>query len=199
MITTEQGPVAVENLRVGDRVLTKDNDYQEIRWIGSRNLSQADLIARPKLRPVCIPAGSLGLNLPARDLWVSRQHRMLVQSKIAERMFDVTEVLIPAIKLCELDGIYVDDTATDVTYFHILFDAHQVIYAENAPSESLDTGAEALKSLSIQAREEIFALFPEIAQDGYEPQSARLFPSGAAQKQLLKRHAKNHKPVLLAG
>ena len=195
-IQTSRGDVAVEDLRAGDMVLTMDDGYQPIRWIGSRKLSAAALQARPKLRPVRIKAGALGHNLPARDLIVSRQHRMLVRSKIVERMFDVEEVLIPAIKLCELDGVDVVEGATGVEYFHMLFDQHQVVYAEKTPSESLFTGPEALKSLSDAAREEIATLFPELVGANHAPVPARLFPAGRAQKQLMQRHAKNNKSVL---
>lgn len=134
--------------------------------------------------------------MPERDLLVSRQHRMLVRSDITKRMFGEDEVLLPAIKLCELPGIFVDEKVKEVEYFHMLFDTHEVVYAEGAPSESLYTGPEALKALSIQAREEIFTLFPEIAEPDYLPVAARPFPAGKKQKQLVERHKKNCQELL---
>lgn len=196
LIATMRGQVAVEDLRVGDMVQTMDHGFQPIRWIGARNLSASELAGNPKMKPVRIKVGSLGSGLPHRDLVVSPQHRMLVRSKIAERMFDVGEVLIPAIKLCEIDGVDVLEDATNVAYFHILFDQHQVIYAESAPSESLFTGPEAMKTLSTEAREEILTLFPELAETEHEPVPARLIPAGKLQKQLIKRHAKNDRSLL---
>lgn len=59
-IETETGPVRVEDLAVGDRVLTRDDGYQQIRWIGSRHLDAATLAAKPKLRPILIGKGAMG-------------------------------------------------------------------------------------------------------------------------------------------
>ena len=38
LIATPKGEVPVENLRAGDRVITRDNGIQEIRWTGLRAL-----------------------------------------------------------------------------------------------------------------------------------------------------------------
>lgn len=197
-ILTQGASVRVEDLAVGDLVLTMDNGFQPIRWIGSRKLSAEALRANAKLRPVRISAGAMGQNMPERDLLVSRQHRMLVKSRISERMFESSEVLIPAVKLCAMPGIYVDDEMDEVEYFHVLFDDHQVIYANCSPSESLFTGTEALKSLTPEAREEITTLFPEICAPDFVPTTAREIPSGKRQKKLLERHLKSAKHQLIA-
>ena len=102
----------------------------------------------------------------------------------------------PSIKLIELPGIFVDETIESVEYFHLLFDRHEIIYAEGAPTESLFTGPEALKSLSPEAREEILTILPEVAKLDYSPEPARYIPPGKLQKQLVARHAKNNKPLL---
>jgi hypothetical protein len=140
--------------------------------------------------------GALGNGLPIRDLLVSRQHRMLIQSKIAERMFGTAEVLISAIKLTKLPGIFVEEGLQEVEYYHLLFDQHEVIYAQGAPTESLFTGPEALKAISPEARKEILMIFPEIAEENYEPSPARFIPEGKLQKALIARHLKNNKPCM---
>ena len=144
LIRTPEGSTPIENLSEGDLVETHDNGAQEIKWIGTRRINFDKPEAQDeKLRPIRITAGALGSNLPARDLWVSRQHRMLISSKVSERMFGETAVLVPAIKLIELPGIFIDQDIETVEYFHLLFDRHEVIFAEGAPSESLFTGPEA--------------------------------------------------------
>ena len=190
------GYVAIESLRVGDRVTTVDNGPQTIRFIGRRHLTATELAKNEELRPIRIVAGALGRHLPERDLLVSRQHRMLVSSKVAERMFGKREVLISAIKLTALPGIFVDPTVETVEYIHFLFDDHQLLLAEGAQSESLYLGSEAQKALSVEARQEISVLFPELIQQAYMKQLARFVPSGRLQKKLMQRHAKNGKCVL---
>jgi len=197
LIKTMAGEVAIEDLSVGDKVLTMDTGYQPIRWIGGRKLSRADLEANPKLKPIRIRAGALGPDLPEQDLLVSPQHRVLVRNQVAVRMFDSAEVLIPANKLLTLPGIDIEWDADGVEYFHFLFDAHQIVWSNGAQTESLFTGPEALKAVSPEAREEIATLFPEIVAPGFTPQSARPIPEkGKLMKTLVRRVAKNNKDLV---
>lgn len=196
LIETDQGNKPVEELAVGDMICTMDDGYQPIRWIGSTRRDAVDLAHEPKLRPVRIRAGALGNGLPKRDLMVSRQHRVLVKSKIAQRMFGAEEILVPANKLVGLPGIGIADDIDDVTYFHILFDRHQVIFSEDAPTESLFTGPEALKSVPHEARKEIERLFPEITDPDFTTEPARVIPEkGMDIKKLIARHRKDDLPL----
>ena len=68
---TPEGEVAVEALKVGDRVLTLDSDAQVIKWIGSKRMSWFDVIANPKLYPVRVRKNALGSGMPDRNLHVS--------------------------------------------------------------------------------------------------------------------------------
>ncbi|MBO9472651.1 Hint domain-containing protein [Shimia sp. R10_1] len=196
-IETLLGSKPVEALHAGDLVLTYDGTYEPIRWIGSCALDGAHLRATPKLKPILIKANALGLGYPQRDLCVSPQHRMLVSSKVAMRMFGTRDVLVPAHKLLPLDGIEVlGDTSEGVTYWHILFDDHQVVWSNGAPSESLFTGPQALKALSPAGRAEIETLFPEICAPGFKPTSARHIPAqGKRVKKMVARHQANNMPI----
>jgi len=196
LIATENGQVAIENLKPGDQVMTRDRGMQPLRWIGKKEISPAMLRVNEKLRPVRIQAGALANDLPVRDLLVSRQHRMLAVSRISERMFGAEEVLISAIKLTELPGIDLAPLEGPVTYFHMLFDQHEIVYAEGTPAESLHTGAEALKTLPRESIEEIHSLFPELKQNDTRRPTARLTPDGRRQKQFVARTAKNNRPLI---
>jgi hypothetical protein len=197
LITTPSGPVSIENLRVGDAVLTLDRGAQPILWIGSRQLNTIELMVFPNLRPIRVAAGALGLGLPERDLLVSPQHRMLLRSVIAQRMFGSAEVFVPAKKLVGVPGITVDSDVQSVEYFHLLFDRHEVVFAEGAPTESLFTGPEALKGVGADARAEIAALFPSLELGKQSPALARDIPmTGYRMKQLVARHRKNKKSLL---
>ena len=192
LIRTPAGDVAVETLKVGDLVMTRDNGAQPVRWIDS---TRRALRAGSRLAPVRIRAGALGDNLPESDLLVSPQHRMLVRSGIAQRMFGTDEVLVAAKQLLQIDGIDIADDLDEVVYVHFIFSRHEIVYANGAESESLYTGPEALKTLSPRARKEILALFPELAEDAL-PEPARVLASGRLGRKLAVRHAQNDKPLV---
>lgn len=197
LIKTPSGLRAIEDLQISDAVLTYDNGAQPIRWIGSCRVSAARLAANPKLCPILIRAGALGAGVPQADLVVSPQHRVLVSSPVAIRMFDTKEVLIPAKALLPLDGVEKQgNTHRGVEYFHILFDAHQVIWSNGMPTESLFTGREALNSVSPAARLELRSLLPEICTLEFRPISARPIPEKRkCVRKLVERHQANNKPL----
>lgn len=198
LIGTGDGEVAVETLAAGDEVLTRDHALRPIRWIGSRRLDAQALKAQSNMRPIRIRAGALGNGLPRRDLVVSPQHRVLVQSRIAARMFGSTEVLVPAKALTELEGIEIAGDLREVTYVHFMCDRHEVVYSEGAPTESLYAGAEALKSVDKAARDEILRLFPELARADHTATAARAMLTVRDGRNLRDRHRRNHKPLLEA-
>lgn len=157
MIETDRGPRRIEDLRQGDLIKTLDNGLQPVRWIGRRIVSGLSDWA-----PIRFMAGTLGNK---RALMVSPQHRMLVRGWMAELHFGQDEVLVSAKHLVNGDTICRVPKAT-ATYLHLLFDQHEIIFAEGAPVESLFPGDEMLKSNpALQA--EIVELFPELeTEDG---------------------------------
>lgn len=193
-IQTSLGPVSVERLQVGDFVQTVENGFQPIRWIAKSVVHACQIEKNLKIRPVCISAGALGHGLPSRNLLVSRQHRMLASSPIVDKMFDCSEIFITAVKLTTLPGIFVDNSVCPVEYFHILLDEHEVIFAENAPTESFYTGPFALNSLSGDVREELRTLFPELV--GVTSFNRLRLPTPNNKKQKTKRicHSLRKKP-----
>lgn len=194
-VETDQGAMPVEQIVPGVMVLTRDAGHQPVRWIGQQHLRTAELQAKPHLRPIRIRAGALGCGLPARDLLVSPQHRVLVQSKIARRMFEADEVLVAAKHLLEVPGVEIAEDRTEVTYFHLLFDDHQIIYSSGAATESLYSGCYALRCLTSAALRELLELFPELGQGDAAPRAARPIVPGRQGRKLAERHVRNHQPM----
>ncbi|KIN65225.1 Type I secretion target repeat protein [Sulfitobacter noctilucicola] len=161
MIATKRGEKPVQQLKVGDKVFTRDNGPQELRWIGRRNLKRQDLTRMPHYSPILIRAGALGNDNPVRDMMVSPNHRMLITSEIAEMMFGESEVLVAAKHLVSLDGV---DTAavSKVSYIHMMFDQHEVILADGTWAESFLPGTQAMAGIQKDQRQEILDLFPEL-------------------------------------
>ena len=172
MILTDTGEVAVETLQAGDLVLTRDNGYQPIVWIGRRDLSQAEMIVAPRFNPVRIAAGALGPDLPDREMWVSPQHRMLISNPRSELLFGEHEVLVAARHLTGMKGI--DQIATKgISYIHFMFENHEILRANGAWTESFQPGSQTLAGLHSAQRDEILELFPEL-QDGTPYRAARM-------------------------
>ncbi|MEM9437650.1 MAG: Hint domain-containing protein [Pseudomonadota bacterium] len=164
-IKTIRGEVLVEQLCVDDRVLTRDNGFQSVRWIGFRRLERAELSARPQLNPIEISPGALGRGLPERKMRVSPQHRMLIEGRGAQMYFGRDEVLVAAAHLTCLPGIRRVEPE-EVTYIHILFDRHEIVLGDGAWSESFQPADNSLAGLDGDAREEILTLFPELEEPG---------------------------------
>ncbi len=161
LIATPQGERKVEDLQVGDRVITRDNGIQAIRWMGQRTLEGAEMNASPKLQPVLIREGALGNGLPERDMLVSPNHRVLVANDKTALYFEDREVLVAAKHLVGLKGVDVVETA-GITYLHFMFDQHEVVLSDGAWTESFQPGDQSLRGLDAEQRNEIFALFPEL-------------------------------------
>ncbi|MBV1864830.1 MAG: Hint domain-containing protein, partial [Rhodobacteraceae bacterium] len=172
LISTPNGSRPVESLRQGDRVITRDNGVQKIRWIGSKHLDQAALSANPKLRPVLVRKGSLGFGLPEHDMMLSPNHRVLIRNEKTSLYLGEKEVLT-AVKhmINNKDILHVN--AQSVNYIHFMFDRHEVVLSDGAWSESFQPGDYALQGIDEAQRNEIYALFPELKSTN----TRKAFPS----------------------
>ena len=161
LIATPKGEMPVESLRPGDRVITRDNGIQEIRWTGKKAMDWGALVANPHLRPIMIRQGSLGNGLPERDMMVSPNHRVLVANDRTALYFDEHEVLVAAKHLVGARGIF-EVESVGTSYIHFMFDQHEVVLSNGAWTESFQPGDYTLKGMGNAQRNEIFELFPEL-------------------------------------
>lgn len=154
LVDTGAGPRPVEALVPGDLVWTADHGLQPLRWTGRRQNPGTGRFA-----PVRVPPGVLGNRRP---LLVSQNHRLLLAGPQIELMFGRPEVLAAAKHLTGHGGIRLVPR-TSVDYVHLLFERHEIVFAEGARAESLFPGLQALATLDPEARDEVMALFPELA------------------------------------
>lgn len=162
LIETPQGLRAVETLRPGDQIVTRDHGAQTLRWFGRSTLSAGQLRAAPHLTPVLIKKDALGPGLPARDMHVSPNHRFLISGWRAEMLFGTSEVLVRA-QAMRNDTSILSATATrSVDYIHLMFDRHEVITADGLPSESFQPADGVTDGLDAQVGNELLTLFPEL-------------------------------------
>lgn len=165
MIDTPDGPRPVEELGVGDFVLTLDHGPQAIRWTGRRVVK-----GQGNFAPIRFAPHALGNKV---ELLVSPQHRILIGGWRAELLFGEDEVLVAAKHLVNGDLIHALPMR-EVSYHHLLFDEHEVIFSNGIPSESFHPGGSILDG-DAALRAELCALFPELSEmgSGWERQCAR--------------------------
>lgn len=161
-IATPKGEKPVEDLRIGDRVLTRDNGIRFITWAGQKTMTMQDLQITASMRPVLIRQGALGQGLPERDMVVSPNHRVLVVSEMAKLYFDESEVLIAAKHLTHMKGVETSDQP-EATYIHFMCETHEIVLSDGAWTESFQPGDYTLQGIDADQREELFLLFPELA------------------------------------
>lgn len=161
--------VPVEDLQPGDKVLTRDSGPQEVRWVGLQTMRAEGAFA-----PVTIAAGALNNE---RNLVVSPHHRLFIYQRVDAMGTGQRELLVKA-------GLLVNGTTVTqspggfIDYVQVLFDTHEIVYAEGIASESLfvDTTTKS-------------ALPAEIARR-LTPEAPSSYPLGAvelSQKDLAKR------------
>jgi hypothetical protein len=153
LILTPSGLCLIEDLQVGDLVMTRDDGPQPLRWLG-----QCEVAGHGDWAPIRFAPGALGND---RALIVSPQHRMLITGWKAELYFGEAEVLVAARHLVN-DMTIRRAPQSRVTYVHLLFDRHQVIWAEGAAPESLFLG-DAVRASNPDLMDEVTALFPDLA------------------------------------
>ncbi|MEO1365372.1 MAG: Hint domain-containing protein, partial [Pseudomonadota bacterium] len=167
LIETPSGRIAVEALQPGDMVLTQDDGPQPLRWIGTRTVP-----ATGNFAPIHIRGGTFG---PHGDVMVSPLHRVLVRDSLAELLFGEPEVLVAAKDLLN-DHSVRRCAGGEVTYVHLMFDRHQVVFTEGLATESFLPGPQITQSFEAEIVDEICAVFPELDPDtgaGYSAAARR--------------------------
>jgi len=174
LIDTEHGPRPIETLVAGDRVWTMDDGLQPLRINLSTAFAAQDQSHDPALRPILICKNALGPGRPSHDIKVSQQHRILLEDWRAQLFYGEDQVLVAAKHLVNGTSIRLAPVAGQVTYFHLIFDRHQIVSTAGLHSESFYPGPGAMLSISRAARREFYAMFPQTrARPAVYGQSAR--------------------------
>ena len=156
MITLATGAQKpIEDLTTGDKVLTRDHGGQPIRWIG-----RATLKAVSPFAPVVITAGTLG---NAGDLIVSQHHRMFLYQRERMAGLATSELLVQAKHLVDGERVFLREGGF-VDFLSIVFDRHEIIYAEGVPAESLMVNDATVNRLPAELSADVKARFPGLRQ-----------------------------------
>jgi len=151
-IITNVGEKLIEDITVDDLVLTADHGFQPVRWTGHRDVTRVDLTRYPQLRPIVVEQGTFG---NSRRLRVSPEHGILAR-------IEDQETLIRAKNVASVMGpqtAYPDFACETVTYFHLMCDQHELIFAEGTLTEAFFPTPSAMGSLDTGPRDELLLLF----------------------------------------
>ena len=148
-ILTDQGEIAVEDLKIGDTVITATGQPENIKWIGKQTIEPYQVKNPLRGNPVLIKAGALGNNLPCRDLYVSPDHAMFVDG-----------LLINAGALVNDISIVQTEPTESFTYYHVELENHCLLVAEGTAAESY------LPQKENRAEYDNFAEYEELYPDG---------------------------------
>ncbi|MBR9765286.1 MAG: Hint domain-containing protein [Rhodobacteraceae bacterium] len=168
-IATDQGQVAAEFLRPGDRLALATGGFAELRLVLSRQLDPG-----PEAPPVRLQRDALGPGQPARRLVLSPQHRVFVGELGG---------LVPAKALTALPRVGALRDHGPIRYIHLVLDRHALILAEGLACESFWPGDQALDTLPVQERRRIRAIMgadPAPAAPFLRVRSARAALAGMA-------------------
>jgi len=156
MITRADGSQCpIEALALGTRVLTRDHGAQPLRWLGRATLRGVGAFA-----PVVITTGAMG---NTGDLIVSQHHRMFIYQRERPAGLPTAELLVQARHLVDGDRVFLR-TGGFVDYLSLVFDHHEIIYAEGIPAESLMVTEATLSRLPAELADAVKARFPGLSQ-----------------------------------
>ena len=175
----ERAPQPIETLGTGDLVLTRDHGPQPVRWIGKATLRAAGSFA-----PVVISAGTLG-NLG--DLAVSPHHRLFLYQRGSRRLGETSEVLIQAKHLVDGDRVWLREGGF-VDYYSLVFDRHEIIFAEGIPAESLMVDEATVRLLPEDMADELRSRFPGLRHSQhFAPEAGRRTLEQAGRETVFRR------------
>lgn len=134
LIDTAAGPIAIDALQPGARVLTRDGGFHPVLAVRTLDCPGAAEL----LRPVILPRGVLGAEAP---LVLSPAHGVFVRDATAELYFGTRDALVAANALLTLPDVRVAPLTSTLSYRHLIFDQHQIIRANGVWVESLFVGS----------------------------------------------------------
>lgn len=162
-IETPTGPRRIEDLKPGDEVLTLDNGPQTLLWIGKRDVALDG--GRDAQTPILFPRDTLAPGFPNRDLILSPQHRVMVSSDKNDDVTGGDKVFAPARALAKRPGVRRMNGRKSITYYSLMTERHEVLFANGVPAESFYPTTYSLSLLSGFEQLKVRSLIPRLTDD----------------------------------
>jgi len=169
-IATPMGDVVVEDLCIGDPLLSQDGRVVPVKWIGRQTLATRFGMAE-RLRPIRVQAGALGPDVPKRDLTVTADHALLVDGVLCNAGALVNGVTITQVPCA--------DMGTHVTVYHVETECREIILAEGAPVETFIDTVSRRAFDNFEEYEVLYGKEPEMVELPYPRAGCQCGRSGA--------------------
>lgn len=166
-IVTNRGEIMARRLQAGDMILTRDNGYQPVRWVGRFTVTSEAFAADPDARLVRIPAGALEGGSPEEPIEVSASQLVMMSDHAMDADFGGAEVLVPARDLIGRRGIApvaAEDMPAQTVFLQILTACHELILANGAWCATMMPDARNMSAYGAEERAEIAKAMPELGE-----------------------------------
>ena len=186
-ILTPDGYRKIETLRIGDLIINEMGAAKPIRWISYTTASIMEMFRDPNRRPVRIPANAIEPGVPSSDLFVSAQHRVVLEDASAELLFGQNKVLAIAKHLVGSIAEWAMPAST-VEYYHLLLDSHDIVIANNLASESFQLSLRGFAGMSHEAQRSLTEALPDAELQEYFNKADVLPTLAAFETKVLTKH-----------
>ncbi len=183
-ISTPTGYRKIETLAIGDLVLNDQAEAKPIVWIGCSEVSFTEMLRAPERRPVRIAAHAIEPGVPFEDLYLSAQHRVIVEGATTALLFGEPRVLVAARHLVGSIADCVMPVAA-VTYHHLLLEDHDMVISNGLASESLQLSSKAVAGMSPHAQASLSEAVPDGNMPKFLERSDALLSSKAHEAKVL--------------
>lgn len=174
-IKTVNGEKTIRDLCAGDLVLTRDNGYQTVRWVGKCTCKEQ--VTRHMLR---LPKNALGQGLPSRDLSLSPHQRLLSANGALRRLCRDKETLLSASDLAREGVVSVERVDGLRNGWQILMQRHELILANDVWTESFQPDRRFYADAEEPLRRQLARLCPRLTRT----ECNRAFPNARVQSRL---------------
>ena len=124
-ILTPRGPVKIEELCIGDEVVTHFGGISRIKWLGRQSYDRRFAVRNSEKMPVRIAAGALAEGLPQRDLFISPGHSILIGGQLI-----LAKLLVNGVNITQ------GEAPERIDYIHIELEGHDCVLAEGCWAET---------------------------------------------------------------
>jgi hypothetical protein len=131
-ILTPEGKIPVEDLQIGNLVVTMRGEALPVKWIGKQVYRRSGPTWHRSVMPIRIAAGAIDQQAPLSDLYLSPNHALYIDGYLMPVKELVNGSSIgPALPSNHTGALH---------YFNVVFDTHEVICAEGTLVESFGGG-----------------------------------------------------------